>query len=144
MLVVLDGCSLTLTDEQRNKGFGNIGGRGEQAQGVKVTNTVALNTQGEVLGFPAQRYSVRTGPAKRHGYRPAHGRESVHWRLAVAGVSDRFAFLAQKARLHFIADCEADASLPPRHSLQLGNDFTIRAYGTRTLRLGGRRVGLRP
>jgi hypothetical protein len=69
VLVVLDGRSLTLTDEQRNKGFGKIGGRWEQAQGVKVMNTVALSTQGEVLGIPAQRYWMRTGPAKRHGYR---------------------------------------------------------------------------
>jgi len=144
VLVVLDGSSLTLTDWQASKGFGSIGARQNATQGLKVMNALALTPQGEVLGVPTQRYWVRTERAKSRGYRRVDERESVHWRRAVDEVSDRCAELAPETQLHFIADREADASLLLRRILERGHEFTIRANGTRPLRFGGRRVGLRP
>jgi transposase-like protein/transposase Tn5 family protein len=144
VLIPMDGSSVTLTDRQCSKGFGRIGSLRFAAHGLKVMNTLALTPQGEVLGVPTQHYWTRQKRAKQRGYRGPKQRESAHWRDAVDEVSERRTRLAPDTRLHFIADREADASLLIRHILQHGHEFTIRANGTRTIKLERGRVAIRP
>src|SRR5262245_48881293 len=46
----IDGTSLTLTDDERMKGFGPIGSRSQGRRGLKVMNGVLLSRQGILLG----------------------------------------------------------------------------------------------
>jgi hypothetical protein len=141
---ILDGTSLTLKDAQLSKGFGYVGTIEAGTQGFKVLNTLALTPQGEVLGVPTQRYWVRSGRVERRKGRPAHERESLHWRYAVREVAERRDRLAPATTLHCIGDREADASPLIRDLLENGHEFTIRANGTRNIKLGKQRLALRP
>jgi hypothetical protein len=141
---IVDGTSLTLKDTQLSKGFGYVGTLEGGSQGLKVINTLALAPQGDVLGIPTQRYWVRTGRVHRRKGRPEHERESLHWRCALHEIAERRDRLAPNTTLHCIADREADASPLMRDLLDNGHEFTIRANGTRTIKLGRQRVAIRP
>ena len=143
VVVALDGTSLSLTDRQHSKDFGQLGIHAYKGRGIKVMNSLAMTEQGQVLGVAAQRYWVRSKPAQKKGYRRVSERESTYWRDVVTDVSQTFARLAPTTQLHFIADREADAALMMKHILRSGHDFTIRANGTRKLLRGRRRVSLR-
>lgn len=143
-LIVLDGTSLSLTDRTFSKGFGPIGARQYGSLGIKVLNTLAVDEDGTPIGVPTQRYWVRGMREPRRRYRSAGKRESAHWRAAVEDVAERFARIAPRTALHFVADREGDASLLMRQILSQGHDFTIRAMGTRRIAAAGRRVAIRP
>jgi len=144
VLVVLDGTSLNFTDHAETKGFGRISAYWHKARGLKLLNTLALSTDGVPIGVPSQRYWIRDAePKSKRIYRPAHARESVHWRNAVDEVSARMARLAPATRLHFIADREADASLFIADIIKRGHDVTVRAKGTRKVAAKGLRIPVR-
>jgi hypothetical protein len=144
VFLVLDGTSLTLKDTQLSKGFGYVGSIESGAQGLKVLNTLAVAPEGDVLGVPTQRYWTRNGRVERRKGRPEHERESLHWRFSVREVAQRRDRLAPNTKLHCIADREADASPLMRDLLENGHEFTIRANGTRVIKLGKQRLALRP
>jgi len=144
VFVIFDGTSLTLKDTQLDKGFGYVSTIECGAQGIKVLNTLAIGPEGDVLGVPTQRYWVRHGRVQRRKGRPEHERESLHWRFAVREVANRRDKLAPNTCLHWIGDREADASPLMRDLLQDGHEFTIRAHGTRVIKLGTQRLAIRP
>ncbi len=57
--LVVDGTSLTLTDEAEAKGFGPIGSPNRPARGLKVMNALAVTMDGTPLGLIDQQFWVR-------------------------------------------------------------------------------------
>jgi hypothetical protein len=140
--LVLDGSSLGLTDEGGTKGFGNIGSRAKGGRGIKVLNALAVGPDGQTLGVVAQSFWVRTDPAGG-GYRPLAARESSRWHDTFESARQVLTSHAPETSVHVLIDREGDASLLMHKLLGAGCDFTIRANGTRKLRLRGRKVHLR-
>lgn len=64
--VAIDGTTLTLTDVNGTKDFGNIGGGSSvRARGVKVISALGLEPSGVPLGIAAQRYWARPDKESR-------------------------------------------------------------------------------
>jgi hypothetical protein len=140
--LVLDGSSLSLTDKAEKKGFGSVGPRRDGAQGLKMLNALALGSRGETLGLLAQDFWVR-GTTAPEGYRPLDGRESAHWHRALNNARHVLRENSAKTNLHVLADREGDASLLMQEIVAEGNDFTIRANGTRKVLVERRRINVR-
>ena len=141
--VVLDGSSLTLTErEEGSKGFGSIGSHSNGARGIKVLNALALGPEGQTLGVIAQRFWVRTKPAKE-GPRPLVERESCRWHEALQSARTRLSDCAPETKRHVLADREGDASLLMQRIVDDGDDFTIRANGHRNVVIDGQKVNVR-
>ena len=140
--LVLDGSSFKLTDKAKKKGFGSIGPRSKKARGLKVVNGLAVDPLGKTIGILTQRFWAR-GRKSRKGYHPLSKRESFRWHEAVDRAQAAMEEYAPTTKLHVLADREGDASLLMRHILRKGCDFTIRANGTRMVKVGNRRVGVR-
>lgn len=142
VLVPLDGTSLTLTDKSGMKGFGNVGTYTAGARGLKVLTSLALKKDGTPMGVPSLVFWARQRPdddeARRK--RTSGELESVYWRTCVDETDDRFRREAPDTKLHFIADREADAGPLMRHIIDKGHRFTIRADGTRKVRLDDKKV----
>lgn len=143
VLAVLDGSSLSLTDEGGTKGFGSVGPREKGASGLKVINVLAVTPTGQTVGVLAQEFWAR-GAAAERGYRPLHDRESYRWHLALDRAYAVMKKWSPETRLHALVDREGDATLLIKHLTELDCDFTVRANGTRKVLVGGRRVLLRP
>jgi hypothetical protein len=129
--VAVDGCSLKLTDREKTKGFGYIGAISKGARGLKVMNALALQEDGVPLGLIDQMWWVRRHRTTSHVYRPAHQRETVHWRTVVSSVSLRLKNWAPKTKAHFLFDREGDAALLLRTVAASGHEFTCRANPNR-------------
>jgi hypothetical protein len=143
VFVVVDGTSLTIVDKQQVKGFGNVGSMSKGAQGLKVLNAIALTPCGTPVGVAEQRWWSRHTRVKLTRRRAPEDRESKHWRDTVDLVGVRFAKHAPTAKLHFLGDREADASLLLRQLIASGHEFTIRANATRRVSVGKKRCDLR-
>lgn len=141
---VLDGSSLALTDTAKKKGFGSVGTHQAGARGLKVLNALALNAQGQTIGVLAQDYWARPDVVAKKGYRPLKKRESYRWHTALDTAHAALAEHAPGTRVHVLGDREADASELMRHMLEKHCDFTIRANGTRHVKVEGRVVPLMP
>jgi len=57
VLCPIDGTSLTLTDDDKSKGFGPIGSRAEGGRGLKVMNAMVLSADGVAIGISSLRYT---------------------------------------------------------------------------------------
>ncbi|MBZ0235053.1 MAG: IS4 family transposase [Deltaproteobacteria bacterium] len=146
VFVLLDGASVGITDRLGMKGFGRTGTWAEGGLGLKVMNALAVNEHGTPLGVADQIWwrrpvDVRIGKSKK--YRPAKERESYRWREAVERVAGRFATEAPNARLHFIADREAETTLMIQTLLRSGHEFTLRSNATRKVQGRHQRLRLR-
>jgi len=129
--VVLDGSSLTLTDEQGAKGFGRIGSFASGARGLKVINALVLSPRGAPIGLSSQVWWMRHERVPERGYRRVDERESTRWHHAVDQTVRRFVDEASSTKLHFIGDREADAKRLLRKLVTEGHEFTIRSNATR-------------
>ena len=133
----VDGTSLALTDSQRTKGFGPIGARAKNAQGLKVMNAMVLSSEGIPLGISSQRWWVR--PAKkrrkhRDKLKPEE-KETHHWLKAMEQTRQVMAQHAPDTRCWFQLDREGDA-WPVLVAAGLdGHWFTVRQCRKRRVRL---------
>src|SRR5262245_3849759 len=143
----VDGTSLTLTDEDRRKGFGPIGSRAQGGRGLKVMNVMALSAEGVPLGISAQQWWTRADQ-RRHLHRDKlmpEQKETRHWLEAMKQTRQVMAMHAPSTRCWFQLDREGDA-WPMLLEAGVGDHwFTIRACRQRRVLLpGGRRTYLQP
>jgi hypothetical protein len=147
--VAIDGTTLTLTDVDGTKDFGNIGGRrGDRARGIKVISALGLEPTGVPLGIAAQRYWAR--PDKEHRSRREQKREvrerdgllkeTQHWVDVIEEVHRRFD--ESRADAWFVIDREGDAQAILRALSASGHRFTVRSSWNRTVQTAAGRGGL--
>jgi len=141
---ILDGSSLALTDHAKKKGFGSVGTHEAGGRGLKLLNALALNSKGQTIGVLAQDYWARPDKPVKRGYRPLKQRESYRWHEALDAARAALDANAPGTRMHVLGDREADASALMRHLLELPCEFTIRANGTRNVKVDGQYVPLMP
>jgi hypothetical protein len=147
---VVDGSSLSLTDHQRNKGFGPIGTRSQGARGLKVMNALTVSAKGVPIGLTAQEWWLRRDkvPAGQRtadrDKREVIEKETQRWIDAMVRSEAVMAEHAPRTRLWFQLDREADAWPILRHADESGHWFTVRGSHNRWVRgKDGRRVFLR-
>jgi len=141
----IDGTSLTLTDDERVKGFGPIGSRARGRRGLKVMNAMVLSPQGIALGMSAQQWWTRAD-RKRRTHRdqlPPEQKETRHWLEAMRQTRQVMATHAPATKCWFQLDREGDA-WPMLQEAGLDDHwFTIRACRKRRVSLAdGRRTYL--
>ncbi len=133
----IDGTSLTLTDDERMKGFGPIGSRAKGRRGLKVMNAMVLSPQGIALGVSAQQWWTRTDQRRRaHRDRLApEQKETQHWLEAIKRTRQVMETHAPSTRCWFQLDREGDA-WPMLLEAGLGDHwFTIRSCRSRRVLL---------
>ena len=144
--VPVDGSSITLTDQGREKGFGSIGARKFGARGLKVISALLVSTRGVTLGLGSQIWWTRTGEAKkrRHGRRRTEDKETQHWLEAMQQTRQTFDDNAPQTRCWFQLDREGDAWPIITEADKEGHWFTIRGNHNRRVVLeGGSKTYLR-
>ena len=151
VFVPVDGSSLNLTDNKRNKGTGVVGSRRVGARGFQVMTALAITPDGIPAGLCGQTWWARTAAVakKRTGgmdKRPVEQKETRHWLEVMRQVRETFSSESDP-RPWFQLDRGGDAwpvileGLDPRHL------FTVRATYDRRLQVQGRddqRIYLRP
>jgi hypothetical protein len=141
----VDGTSLTLTDEDKSKGFGPIGTRARGRRGLKVMNVMALSAAGTPLGISAQQWWTREERRRRvhRDKLPPEQKETRHWLEAMRQTRQVMAMHAPSTRCWFQLDREGDA-WPMLLEAGLGDHwFTIRACRPRRISVpGGGRMHL--
>ena len=144
VLCPIDGTSLTLTDDDKSKGFGPIGSRAEGGRGLKVMNAMVLSADGVPIGISSQRWWRRSDARRRQNrdqLRPDE-KETRHWLAAMDQTREVMATCAPSTRCWFQLDREGDAWPILSDAVQAGLDghwFTIRAsHRRRVLRPSGR------
>jgi len=133
----VDGTSLALTDSGRTKGFGPIGARAKNGQGLKVMNAMVLSPEGIPLGISSQRWWVR--PAKkrrkhRDKLKPEQ-KETHHWLKAMEQTRQVMAAHAPGTRCWFQLDREGDAWPILTAAGLEGHWFTVRQCRKRRVTL---------
>jgi hypothetical protein len=131
----IDGTSLTLTDEDRTKGFGPIGSRARGGRGLKVMNAMVLSADGVTLGISSQQWWTREDRLRRrHRDKLSPERkETRHWLEAIRQTRQVMAAHAPSTRCWFQLDREGDA-WPMLLEAGLGDHwFTIRACRRRRI-----------
>ena len=146
----VDGSSLTLTDHQRDKGFGPIGTRGQGARGLKMMNALAISAKGVPLGLTAQEWWIRqdavpVGQGKKdRDKRKVSDKETQRWLDAMEHTQQVMARYAPRTRLWFQLDREGDAWPTLQHADASGQWYTVRGnHDRRVWTKDGRRTYLR-
>ena len=133
----IDGTSLTLTDDERMKGFGPIGSRAKGRRGLKVMNAMVLSPQGIALGISAQQWWTRANQRRRaHRDRlTPEQKETHHWLEAMRQTRQVMQTHAPSTKCWFQLDREGDG-WPMLQEAGLGDHwFTIRACRSRRVLL---------
>lgn len=112
--VVVDGSSLTLTDEDEAKDFGPIGSPNCPARGLKVMNALGLDREGVPLGLvdqlfwarPPRENRTRADAAKRNAERPFGEKETSKFVEATVNAVERLGKIGVSAWV--VIDREAD------------------------------------
>jgi hypothetical protein len=143
----IDGTSLTLTDDEKVKGFGPIGTRAQGRRGLKVMNAMVLSPKGIALGVSAQQWWTRPSQRRqmhRDQLEPDQ-KETRHWLEAIKQTRQVMAAHAPSTKCWFQLDREGDA-WPMLQEAGLGDQwFTIRACRKRRVLLAdGSRTYLHP
>jgi hypothetical protein len=144
VLLLLDGSSLSLVDEDRSKGFGSVGSKSLGARGLKVLTSLVCDVEGTPFGCGRLQFWVRGDePVRKRQYRPLQSRESFQWHQAVDATAKSFAKFASNTKIHVVADREADASEFLKKLSDEGYEFTIRGgQRGRVMYVDGRRLNL--
>jgi hypothetical protein len=149
VIVPVDGSSLTMPNDARLRGFGTVGARRYQRQGVQVMSALALTKRGVPLGLLAQDVWVRgrkaTAPRKgrgsKHDRRPREERESYAWVRVLRTAIEHLGTHAPGATPWFQMDRGADCLSVLAHAEDAGLHVTVRACRERRLRWPDGREG---
>jgi hypothetical protein len=131
--VVIDGSSLTLTDEADSRGLGPIGSPNRVASGLQVMNALAVSDDGVTLGLIDQIYwrrdAVELMPKNertaRNQKRPFEDKECANFVRAAENAVGRLA--SAKIRACIVIDREADNADILFALGRLDCDFIIRS-----------------
>lgn len=151
VFVPVDGTSLNLTDNARNKGTGVVGARYVGARGLQVMTALAVTPNGTPLGLCGQTWWARTDASKRKktggmDKRPVAEKETGRW-LEVMDQTRRAFSNERSPRPWFQLDRGGDAWPVILDGIDPGQLFTVRATQNRRLQaqgLNGQTVLLRP
>lgn len=137
--IPIDGTSVNLADQAKQKDFGSVGSRERGARGLKIINAIAVSPNGVPLGVAAMKWWAR-GPKpsqKRRQQLRTEEKETQHWLDNVGEVLRRFEKNAPSTRLWFQADREGDAQHLLKAFEASGHWFTVRSNSDRRLHPGG-------
>lgn len=127
VLVPVDGSSLNLVDNRRNKGFGVIGSFRVGARGIIVQSALATEMDGTPIDIAGQRYWVRT-TKRAKGERAT---ENTHPIALVGTVLERMAESAPDTTPWFQFDRGYDAQEILRALDDMGAQYTVRSSANR-------------
>jgi hypothetical protein len=126
MYAVVDGTSLSLTDQAKKKDFGSVGKRSLPTRGLKVIDAIGVDADGTPQGLLDLHVWTRGAKAAASKWtRRRRGcTETQHWVQVIDRVADR----ARSARVKpwFVIDREGDASVILRAAARAGGYFTVR------------------
>jgi len=142
--VAIDGASITLTDREQTKDFGQIGNQ-DSVRGLKVINALGLSPQGVPLGIFTQvwwarlRAPARTGSKKERSaqkarfkkQRSTEEKETHHWLQAIEEATARAKETG--ADLWFLLDREADCHATLMKLTDSNQSFTVRGSWNRLI-----------
>lgn len=139
--VVVDGTSLTLTDEAERRGLGPVGSPNRTARGLHVMNAFAVASDGVPLGLIEQIYWTRgevelmpkNERTQRNQKRSFEDKECANFVRAAKNAVDRL--VRVKARACILIDREADNSDILFALRDLDCDYTIRSKWDRRIDL---------
>jgi Transposase DNA-binding/Transposase Tn5 dimerisation domain len=134
--VPVDGTSLNLVDQKRQKGLGVVGARCVGATGLQVMSALAVSRAGVPLGLCGQTYwarEERSGRRSNKDRRPVEEKETRHWLTVMQQARKVFASEAPQTRPWFQLDRGGDAWPVLLEGLQPGELFTVRAARDRRL-----------
>lgn len=127
--VPIDATALTLTDEERSKGFGAVGSRRQGGQGVHVMTALVVDGDGTALGVAAQNFWTR----KRRSRRPEKAsssldsnRETRHWLEVLQRTHEAFVAQAPGTEAFYQLDRGADCWPVLSLAVELGLLLTVR------------------
>lgn len=137
--VAIDGSSLMLADKEREKGFGCIGASSMGAQGLKVINALAIESNGMTQGLLSQVWWSRVRQAsktvaQRRKLR-VEQKETQRWLDAIKEAALRCD--AQDVKPWFVLDREADARPILLALHETKQHFTVRASWDRVVEAAG-------
>ncbi len=109
VFVPIDGSSVAVTDNAKNKGTGRVGSPPAQGSGLKLMAAIVLSPKSTTVGLGALTFWTRGAPRTVEARRlPIEMRESYKWIEIVHEVQDRFQEMAPGCRPWFQLDREAD------------------------------------
>jgi hypothetical protein len=109
VLVLVDGSSVTLTDDKGGKDFGAVGTIGQGARGLKVITALAVNLDGVPLGVLDQQYWVRTKrQVKPSVKRKVSEKETQRWLDTMLPAVARLRAEAPEVKPCVVVDREGD------------------------------------
>jgi hypothetical protein len=133
----VDGTSVSLTDRDRQKGFGAVGARRYRGRGLKVINAMLLTKAGVPLGVTSQQWWTRSDVRRRKHrdqLRPEE-KETHHWLEAMKETRTLVEQHAPTTRCWFQLDREGDAWPMLLEGASHGHWFTIRGCRNRRIHL---------
>src|SRR5262249_41925130 len=134
VLIVVDGSSVTLTDDTGDKDFGVVGTFSHGRRGLKVITALAVDLDGVPLGVLDQEYWVRTTrqmePSEK---RKVSDTETQRWLDTVMSSFERLRTEAAGARPCVVVDREADNHHILSALDEASIDFIIRSSFDRRL-----------
>jgi hypothetical protein len=137
VFVPIDGSSLNLTDQKREKGLGSIGARFVGAQGLQVITAMGVTRQGMPLGLCGQKFWARRRRSSvrsvRHDRRKTEEKETQHWLTVMEQVCEVFSAVAPATTPWFQIDREGDAWPILLRARQANQRLTVRACYDRRL-----------
>jgi len=137
VFVAVDGTSLNLTDERREKGTGVVGSRYVGARGFQVMTAMAVTPDGTPMGLCGQTFWARVEKSTRRRIggrdkRPVGEKETRHWLEVMRQVREVF---ADGPTPWFQLDRGGDAWPVILDGLEPGQLFTVRAAWNRRVKL---------
>lgn len=136
-VVAVDQTGISVTDRQRNKGFGRAGSNDvEHVRGLQAMNALALRSDGTCLGLCAQSWwsrSDRKAPCWNSDHRPLSQRESFLWHQVIDQTEQALEEICPTAQAWYQLDRGGDSF----HILRKARDeklcLTVRAAYDRAL-----------
>lgn len=128
VLVVVDGSSVTLTDDKGDKDFGAIGTFTQGARGLKVITALGVGLDGAPVGVLDQQYWVRTTQQRKPSVeRDVADKETQRWLDTVMAAVERLGSDAPSAKPCVVVDREGDNQHILTALTTAGIDFIIRS-----------------
>jgi hypothetical protein len=110
VLVSVDGSSLNIVDRPENKAFGIVGNANQNARGLKVVTSYALQSDGSPLGVLDQQWWLRAVTKKDRAWRhrTTAQKETPYFNQALEQCARRLEERAPDTRAWFLLDIESD------------------------------------
>jgi hypothetical protein len=143
--VSTDGTSITVTDREQERDFGNVGNDTHGARGLKLIDALAIDPEGTPVGWLAMTFWARSPerklpPRETHARkaRPLDQKETQHWVRTVQ--SSRAVLDEHGLKGWFLIDREGDGHDVLLALRDTGHWWTVRGNQDRSIEIDGGNV----